>query len=297
MPKRSNGESFGDECRVGSGNSRDELLSQGDEMKKLIAAVAALLLITVGSAPSEAKGRYKWWAISSETDWFSNGIVCWDKGGDIKVGNKATFSVKLGQVSGYKTLGKAVGLPGNTLVNSENGKPIDLNQTDGNGNYVDSDGYQIETMEACDGGSNDVAFISPKTPSTPGAYSLKIAMHTSSGRFLWNDYSKVLQADIGADYGTSYFTNPPAIYFSSSTYTYMGSGYGLIPYTSRGSKRNACLVIRDFIFSTVNVSLTKQDIIYSAQRGNLRTNLSTYINASAPPIAIKCAPWMADYLP
>ena len=268
----------------------------GTMTKKIVSFLFIFCLLLTESISAEASGRYKWWAIASDGDWFNNGIVCWEKGGDIKVGNRAVFYTKLGQGNTYKKLGSAYGIAGDHLVDSSNGTPVDLNQQDQDGNYVDNDGNTISTMEACSDGAKSIAFISPRTPSNPGAYVLRIKMYNSRGKYLWYDDSKILQDGIGANSGSSYFSNPPAIYFSSGTYAYMGSNYGLIPYTTSGKKRNACLVIRDFIYSTVSASLSKSDIIYSAQRGNLRRNLSNEINATAPPIAIKCAAWMATYL-
>jgi hypothetical protein len=247
--------------------------------KKFMSLIATTVLIFTNALPSHAAGKYDWWAIRSDGSWFKNGVVCWNKSSDIKIGNKATFSVKLGQSQTFKTLGTAVGLSGDKLISAtwDRTQPDDL-------------------MKACSNGSKSVAFISPKTPEAPGAYILRIAMYNSKGRFLWNNESKVLNDTSGADSGFSYFTNPPELYFTQKTYENLKYWPSLIGYTSTGNKRNACLVIRDFINYSGGHVPTKSELIYNIQQGNAGDELRGFINGSAIPIALKCVPWMVDYI-
>ncbi len=253
--------------------------------KKIVTVLAAFTFLISISLPSQAAGKYDWWSIHSQGSWFANGVVCWNKSSDIKIGNKATFSVKLGQSQTFKTLGTAVGVSGDKLISAT----WDRKQT-------------YDLMKACSNGSKSVAFISPKTPTAPGSYILRIAMYNSKGKFLWNDDSKVLNDSSGADSGSSYFTNPPSIFFTNSTSENMEYNSDLIPYTSKGNKRNACLVIRDFINSPGGVSgrggsiQTKKQLIYDIQHGTSGAELKDFINGSAIPIALKCVPWMVDYV-
>jgi hypothetical protein len=150
-------------------------------------------------------------------------------------------------------------------------------------------------VKACTKGSKEVAFISPKTPSAPGSYVLRIAEYNSKGTFLWDQDLNVLNADFDADSGSSYFTSPPEIYFTKSAYEKMDL-YQISAYTSQGKHRNACLIIRDFLSDFRGTFLTKKDLIYRISQGGLGTDLRSYIGGFAIPIAIKCAPWMADYV-
>ena len=247
--------------------------------KKLITVFATVLLVLTSAVSSQAAGKYDWWDIRSQGGWFKNGVVCWTKSSDIKVGNKATFSVKLGQSRTFTKLGNAVGVSGDELISAtwDRTQPDDL-------------------MKACSKGNRSVAFISPKTPKAPGAYILRIAMHNSKGKFLWNDDSKVLNDTWGADSGSSYFTNPPELYFTQKTYENLKYWQSLIGYTSKGNKRNACLVIRDFINYSGGQVPTKSELIYNIQQGNAGDELRGFINGSAIPIALKCVPWMVDYI-
>jgi hypothetical protein len=250
--------------------------------KKFITLIATALLLLANALPSHAAGKYDWWEIRSQGGWFRNGVICWTKSNEIKIGNKVTFSVKLGQSRTFKKLGTAVGVSGDKLISAtwDRSQPDDLEK-------------------ACGKGSKSVAFISPKTPEAPGAYILRIGMYNSKGRFLWNDDYKVLNDTYGADSGTSYFTNPPALFFTKSTYEKLNL-YRTPVFTSQGNNRNACLVIFDQLsqtYSGATTIITKKDLIYRIQQGGLGVDLRRSFGGYVIPIAIKCAPWMVDYLP
>lgn len=251
-------------------------------LKKFITLIATTVLLLTNALPGHAAGKYDWWDVRSEGRWFSNGVVCWTKSTDIKVGNKAIFSVKLGQSRTFKKLGTAVGVSGDEMISAT---------WDREQNY--------DLMKACAKGSKSVAFISPKTPEAPGAYILRIDMYNSKGKFLWNNDSKVLNDMWGADSGSSYFTNPPALFFTKSTYEKLNL-YRTPVFTNQGNNRNACLVILDELSQSYNggtTFITKKDLIYRIQQGGLGADLRRSFGGYAIPIGIKCASWMADYLP
>jgi hypothetical protein len=262
----------------------------------IVFTLIASFLISV-PATSKAVGTYKWWTTSKTGEWFSKGIVCYGKQSNSQAGLKFNFSYKLGQNKKFVSLGNGVSISGDTQVDYQ-GHVADLEYTyDENGDPVDENGDPVELMNACND-SNLVAFISPKTPSTPGAYILKLTVYKKNGSVYWSDESKILAAYTGAESGMNFFTNPPNIFFTDATYANLSPSNGIKGYTSKGAPRNACLLIYDIAIKggRSDGSITSSDLISSAQGGFFGANVRSIIGNAAIPTAIKCAPWVATYL-
>lgn len=248
-------------------------------------------------ATSIAVGTYKWWTTNQTGGWFGNGIVCYGKSSNTQEGLKFNFSYKLGQNKKFVSLGNGVSISGDTQVDDQ-GYVVDTEYTfDENGDPIDEYGDPIELINACDE-SDRVAFISPKTPSTPGAYILKLTVYKKNGSVYWTNESKILAAYTGAESGMNFFTNPPNIFFTDQTYAYLSPSNGIKGYTSKGAPRNACLLIYDIAVKggRSGSSITSSDLISSAQGGFFGANVRSIIGNAAIPTAIKCAPWVATYL-
>lgn len=246
---------------------------------------------------SQAVGKYKWWTTSKTGGWFENGIVCYGESSNTQVGLKFNFSYKLGQNKKFVSLGNGVSISGDTQVD-EQGFVIDEEYSfDEYGDPVDEYGDPIELMSACDE-SERVAFISPKTPSLPGAYILKLTVYKKNGSVNWTDESQILAAYTGAESGMNFFTNPPNIFFTDQTYAFLSPANGVKGYTSKGNPRNACLLIYDIAVKGArgDAPIRSSDLISSAQGGFFGANVRSIIGNAAIPTAIKCAPWVATYL-
>lgn len=248
-------------------------------------------------ATLNAVGTYKWWTTNKTGGWFGNGIVCYEKSSNTHVGLKFNFSYKLGQNKKFVSLGNGVSIPGDTQVDYQGYIAETEYSVDEFGNPIDEYGDYVELTNACKA-SDSAAFISPKTPTSPGAYILKITVYKKNGSVYWIDEFKILAANTGAESGLNFFTNPPNIFFTSQTYAYLSPSNGIKGYTSKGNPRNACLLIYDIAVQSAqsDTSIKSSDLISSAQGGFFGANVRSIIGNAAIPTAIKCSPWIATYL-
>jgi len=254
-------------------------------------AVATLAITLVATAtPSMAIGSFKWWTDNVTGNWLSQGIICWEKAADIAPGNKVVVSYKLGQSRTFVKLETVLGVPGDSLVDSD-GNLLEEGAVDENGDL-------IEGTPACENGASDVAFVSTKLLTSPGSYIVRWGMYSKSGKFLWNEDEKVLNARKGADSGASFFTNPPNLYFNSYVSQNINPSIGVHAYTSKGKVRNACLVLYDLALAGMRSDFHARasDLIQSLQGGYFGVNVRSNIGSAGIPIALKCSPWIANYL-
>jgi len=265
-------------------------------MKKFLSAVLSFILLAslVFISPASAEGKYKWWTTSANGGWFRNGIMCFPVKGNtgVAAGDKFTFSYRLGQSKKFVTLGSGVSISGTTLVDDSGNVVADPEAVDEYGNTVDS-------FPACDD-PGSIAYISPHTPGQGGAYLLRITVTQKKGG-TWSNDSNVLAAYTGVESGSNFFTNPPTIYFNDLTNANIGSipGSGRIKtYTSKGSPRNACLILYDIAVADgkKDGSISAAQLIASAQSGGYGYDVRNLVGNLAIPTAIKCAPWIATYL-
>jgi hypothetical protein len=266
-------------------------------MRKILIAVLCILLSFGGSvSASQAKGKHNWWETSANKSWLANGIICYEADSKVKVGNKMIVSTKLGQSKTFKKIDTIFGISGDTLVDLQNGAIIDPdNPVDDEGNPIDENGNVIDASSACNNGVADVAFISNYLPNLGGSHIVRFAQYTKAGKFLWNDDEKVLVAALGIDSGTSFFTSPPKLSFSS---TVLSSLRGIKAYTNSGAPRNACLIVYDIVLkgSRTDGSTYARDIVSSAQNGYLGVSLRSYLGGTGVQVALKCASWIGDYI-
>jgi len=263
----------------------------------------SIIFILIGSflltfpPTSQAIGKYKWWATNQTSGWFRNGIICYGESSNTQTGLKFNFSYKLGQNKKFVSLGNGVSISGDTQVDDQGFVADTEYSVDEYGVPVDEYGDPVEVMDACNE-SDRVAFISPKTPSAPGAYILKLTVYKKNGSVYWTDEYQILAAYTGAESGTNFFTNPPNIFFTDQTYAYLTPSNGIKGYTSKGNPRNACLLIYDIAVKGARGEepIKSSDLISSAQGGFFGANVRSIIGSAAIPTAIKCAPWVATYL-
>lgn len=248
-------------------------------------------------ATSQARGKYEWWTTSKTGGWFQTGIVCYGASSSTQVGLIFNFSYKLGQNKKFVSLGNGVSIPGDTQVDEQGFVADGEYSLDEYGDLVDEYGDLVELTNACDDPER-IAFISPKTPSVPGAYILKLTVYKKNGGVFWTDEEKILAAFPGAESGKNFFTNPPNIFFNDQTYAYLSPSNGVKGYTSKGNPRNACLLIYDIAIKSArsDISVKSADLISSAQGGFFGANVRSIIGNAAIPTAIKCSPWVATYL-
>jgi hypothetical protein len=250
--------------------------------KILVGLILACLFMTPTS-DANAIGKYEWWSTSATDSWFKNGIMCYKQDEDTQVGMNFKVSYKLGQSKKFATLGKGVSISGDTQVDAKGNIPTDLS---------------LGVMTACDGGAESVAFISPRTPNIGGSYIIRLEAYNGKGKAIWYDDLKVLAAFTGAEKGSNFFTSPPNIVFTDETYAFLSPSSGVKGYTSEGNPRNACLLLYDIVLKSAktDVSTTATQLIASAQGGNFAISVRYVIGNAAIPTAIKCAPWIANYL-
>jgi hypothetical protein len=256
-----------------------------------------MVLITslASISPAIAQGKYKWWATNATSGWFENGIMCYPIKGNtgVAAGDKFTFSYRLGQSKKFVNLGSGVSIPGTTLVDDSGYVVVDPEAVDEYGEIIDS-------SPACDD-PGSIAYISPHTVDQGGAYVLRLTVTQKNKGGTWSDDSNVLAAYSGVESGSSFFTNPPSVYFNEFTNANIGAipGRGRIKtYTSKGSPRNACLILYDIAIAggKRDGSISSAQLIASAQSGSYGYDVRTLVGNLAIPTAIKCAPWIATYL-
>ena len=268
-------------------------------VKRILASFILVCSVIISMEPAEAIGKYKWTSTSATGGWFSNGIFCWEKASDVKEGQKFTYSYKLGQSKKFIKLGSGVSVSGDTQVDEKGNIPTDTTST-----LAQQDETVEETEDtsnlsnACDDGAKSVAYISPHTPGKGGALILRIIVFNKNGTEAWSTEMKLLAAYTGIESGSSFFTNPPNLFFTSETYAYLSPSNGVKGYTSKGNKRNACLLIYDIAVKGARTdgSITANDLIGSAQGGFFGANVRSIIGNGAVPTAVKCAPWVATCL-
>lgn len=249
------------------------------------AVLVAIFALLTSSTSASAIGKHKWWTTSVTGTWLSQGVVCSDNV-DALAGGRAVVSWKYGQAKAFTRIETIRSISGATLLNEEGQL-----HTDADLEYGDV-GHPI-----CENGEAEVAFVSTKVPTAGGAYNMRWALYNSAGKFLWNWDMKVLKLKTGLESGSSFFSNPPSYTFPSSAYT-AASYSGLVAYTSKGAKRNACLIFYDIAlrYASGESSIYSRDLVSSLQRGSLGMAVRDQLGSSAIPTAIKCSPWVADYL-
>lgn len=251
--------------------------------------------------PSEASGKYKWFSNNVTGGWFNNGIICFGKQSGVAAGQKFTYSFKLGQAKNFVNLGSGVSVLGSTPID-ENGNVLTSastpSPTDSSAS-AQSDGANSDNTQltACTD-QTSIAYISPNVPTQGGSYTIRLTVKNKNGTVAWTNDSLVLNAKTGIESGSNFFTNPPNIYFTSDTYSYLSPSSGVIGYTSSGNPRNACLLIFDIAVKAGRTDrpIYAADLITSAQQGSFGANIRSIIGNGAIPTAIKCSPWVATYL-
>jgi hypothetical protein len=201
------------------------------------------------------------------------------------------YEYRLGQSKKFTQLGKGISISGETLVDSTGAAPAADSQGSG------------DLSPVCEDGAASIAYVAPKVPKLGGAYTIRLTAYQASGKVAWIDDSiKVLAVFSGAESGTNFFTNPPKIFFSEFTYANIDPSFGVKSYTSKGTPRNACLLVYDVAIKSASnataleTSITSEKLIQSAQGGGFGNSVRNILGASAVPTAIKCAPWVATYL-
>lgn len=262
--------------------------------RKLLTTLLITSISLAGPAPAGAIGKYDWWTSNVTSNWWRNGINCFtsDNSVDILVGQKFGFSSKLGQSKKFISLGKGVSISGDTLVDRY-GKVLDEVPAEG---AVDEQGAPLGRA-ACED-PDSVAYILPSFPNLPGAYIIRLTVYAKGGGTLWTNDNKILGAFTGAETGANFFQSPPNFYFNEVTNAYISSKR-IKAYTNKGNPRNACLIIYDVVLKSSpydDAPIALPEIIQSMQGGNLGVSIRQYIGGLAIPTAIKCAPWIADYL-
>lgn len=243
------------------------------------------LILIANMQTSMALGKTKWWTDNVNGGWWNNGITCWPIDNDVVVGSKVRISYQLGQSKKWVPLQTVTGISGGTLVDSQ-------------GNLDDSE----SATPACNNGDNEIAFILPKVPVGGGAFIVKWEGLSKNGKsVIWRNTEKVLGAYTGIQSTSSFFTNPPNVTLPSYVYENLPPSLGIKAYTNSGKPRHACLIFYDLVlksFSTSNGSIYASDIINSAQGGWYGANIRQSMGTSGGTIqaAIKCAPWIAEYL-
>lgn len=263
---------------------------RGSSLKKsrnaLSSIVILIVIFTLGVQPTFAIGKTKWWADNVTSSWWKNGITCWGIDEDIYEGAKIRISYKLGQSKKWIVLETVSGIPGDTLVDDE-GNP---------------DESEDATM-VCEDGADDIGFVLSKLPGGGGgAYLVKFdGLDKSGKKVIWSDTDKVLGAYSGIQSTSSFFTNPPSVTLPNYVYENLPPSLGIKAYTNSGKPRHACLIFYDLVLKSAaysEKSVYAQDIISSAQGGWLGSNIRQTMGTSGGTIqsAIKCAPWIAEYL-
>ena len=245
-----------------------------------------VVVFTFNSQPSFAIGKTEWWTNNVTGSWWKNGITCWTDNSDVRVGTYIRISYLVGQSKKWNTLETVQGIPGDTLVNSQ-------------GEQDDSE----DSFEACDDGASAVAVILTKMPGGDGgSYLVKYDNMSISGKkFLWSTTNKVLGAYTGIQTTSAFFTNPPKVVLPNYVYENLPPSLGIKAYTQSGKPRHACLIFYDLVlksFKNSDESVYSKEIVNSAQGGWLGANIRQTMGTSGGTIqtAIKCAPWIAEYL-
>jgi hypothetical protein len=235
---------------------------------------------------AQALGKTRWWSDNVTGGFWKNGITCWDKDEDIVEGAKIRFSYKLGQSKKWVVLETMVGISGDTLVDDE-------------GNLDDSE----DATMVCDDGADNVGFVLSKLPGGEGgSYLIKYEGLDKSGKkVIWSNTDKLLGAYSGIQSTSSFFTNPPNVSLPKYVYENLPPSLGIKAYTNSGKPRHACLIFYDLVLKSSGYSqesIYAKDIISSAQGGWLGANIRQTMGTSGGTIqsAIKCAPWIAEYL-
>lgn len=243
--------------------------------------------------PASSIGKYKWWDVSTEgydydLSWWNHRTMCFTPDKDVKYGQKFSVSYKLGQSKKFISLGYSESL----LLGT---------RTDRYGNTYDQEfpvdefGNEISVLEPCDG----VAFISPRIPpKTPGAYVIRITAYDKKGSTAWTTDSILLGKFMGAESGATFFANPPNLFFTSKTYSFISPRYGIKAFTNTGKPRNACLIIYDIVIQNERdrSGLKSSTLVSMMQVADLGLSIKRIAGDLAIQTAIKCAPWIADNL-
>lgn len=256
-----------------------------------VALIISLVLPGI-MTPAYAKGKYDWFANNTNGSWLANGIVCFKLIDKFQPGQKFTYTAKLGQSKKFVTLGSGLSVSGDTLVDLAGNFVGESQESETSG--------ESEVMMACppSPSSSYVAYIAPTMFSAAGAWTVKLTIYKSNGAVLLTETYYMLNEKLGIDSSSSFFTNPPNIFFNNFTYANIPTRFGIKSYTDSGKPRNACLLVYDLSLKgiTGSGSVSTSDLTKSLQGGSFGANVKAILGNAAIPTALKCAPWVATYM-